>query len=180
MMLGEGDPTGNGLWLAATPFTLERLPWLMVLAERWEELGGRVLGSLSFISQVNLELGPDFLCELLDMARAGMESAPANAVPPEAEATVRAHREFAYTNRQRLRVEPLPVVASRKGLESEDALKGVMLGQSGMLRLCETYMQVWGPDSTSSSSPDTSKGWCLEIHSWPDDWMGCSNNALMA
>lgn len=148
VMLSEGDPTGNGMWLAATPFTLQRLPWMLIFAGRWEELGGRVLGSLSFVSQVNLELGPDFLCDLLDMSRAGMHSAPPDEVPPEAEAAVRELREFAYTNRQRLRVEPLPVVADRKGLRSQESLENVMLGQTGMLRLCETYMQVRVPFSS--------------------------------
>jgi hypothetical protein len=148
VMLSEGDPTGNGMWLAATPFTLQRLPWMLIFAGRWGELGGRVLGSLSFVSQVNLELGPDFLCDLLDMSRAGMHSAPPDEVPPEAEAAVRELREFAYTNRQRLRVEPLPVVADRKGLRSQELLENVMLGQTGMLRLCETYMQVPVPFSS--------------------------------
>jgi hypothetical protein len=51
-LLEEGDPSRNGLWECATPAMLEMLPRMLCWARLWSELGGRVLGSLSFMAQV--------------------------------------------------------------------------------------------------------------------------------
>lgn len=52
VMFEEGDPSQCGIWECATPFMLQSLPKLLCWAGRWADLGERVLGSLSFMSQV--------------------------------------------------------------------------------------------------------------------------------
>ena len=73
-LLLSGDPDGDGIWDQATPHLLTALPQLLIKLRNWDVLFGRVWGSLPYMALVVLEHGPDALCALMDLTRAGLQA----------------------------------------------------------------------------------------------------------
>lgn len=96
---------------------------------------------------MNLELGPDALCVMLDESRAAMQIA-GKEVPKDALATICRHREFAHMHRNQMRTVPLASIAREDRLPCVQATEEAVMGQDGYVIEAEAYMREAAPGET--------------------------------